>query len=734
MIKALIASFSAMMCAVGLAGVMMFAFAAIAVTAYSDIDQTGGGILPAVFTLMKLATFDDWTATMEPVLSVQPVWGIIFLLMYVLLVPFTLFPLMTAILTQQSVQVAESDASRRERERQKKMKKAKGDLAAVLRSIDADGDGDISKEELKSLWNSKGGDRDKDKQRDFLRQLGTCEEIEEIFALISLNDPRHATVSREDFLENMLEYQRDKGMFMLTTALQHLRCIKQRVLRLECKVEAHRRETRELSLIGNPLAADVVAPRHEKEERDQSEQDQARQKRIKQCYDQDVDIGALRGLFDAVDESKEGLLNKGEFCRLVQDLHSGSKARGDEFERAWRRADSDNSGGIDFDEFLEVVISSEWHKQLGSSSSYVRENDHEKREKLKEQYRKAEQQRMENWTDAFKKVMYEVKLDLCKALPIAAATTTTTTIPSKTQQRAPTESMPEKGTQAAGVVEEANTKSEVHPSTVAPPQEIVATLQQGPVPTDSGTAAVQATSDFMNSWLLQAEKVVAKAVTQAVDEAVTEAVQKSTNETKTYIQCSEARILTKVEQAINDIHSVKQMHVPAAPRPSSCPTTPYEAEALRSAGCAAEARLPELQPQQERRRLSPEPERSPRQEQQQQQQHHQQQQQQQQEQQQQQPQQGRPGRQQAWASPLQAQTAPTSPDRSRLAREAAWVPTDEAPIGGDHWAMLNERLRALERTHRSVSPLPDFDMDMSRPNVPLLPHFDRPRVDLHRWN
>mmetsp|Transcript_19072 Transcript_19072/g.41091 ORF Transcript_19072/g.41091 Transcript_19072/m.41091 type:complete len:319 (+) Transcript_19072:119-1075(+) len=113
---------------------------------------------------------------------------------------------------------------------------------------------------------------------------------------------------------------------------------------------------------------------------------------------------------------------------------------------------------------------------------------------------------------------------------------------------------------------------------------------------------------------------------------------------------------------------------------------------------------------------------------------YQQQQQQQQEQQQQQPQQGRPGRQQAWASPLQAQTAPTSPDRSRLAREAAWVPTDEAPIGGDHWAMLNERLRALERTHRSVSPLPDFDMDMSRPNVPLLPHFDRPRVDLHRWN
>merc|ERR1719382_479616 len=97
--------------------------------------------------------------------------------------------------------------------------------------------------------------------------MGSLEELEDIFDFISLDDPRQASISRDDFLASMLRYNLDKQGFLTTLALQHLGTIRRRVLRVECKVDAGRREQRQMAMLGNPELAKFLEPRVQAEQR-----------------------------------------------------------------------------------------------------------------------------------------------------------------------------------------------------------------------------------------------------------------------------------------------------------------------------------------------------------------------------------------------------------------------------------------------------------------------------------
>eukprot|EP00445_Apocalathium_hangoei_P037377 CAMPEP_0203954314 /NCGR_PEP_ID=MMETSP0359-20131031/87400_1 /ASSEMBLY_ACC=CAM_ASM_000338 /TAXON_ID=268821 /ORGANISM="Scrippsiella Hangoei, Strain SHTV-5" /LENGTH=899 /DNA_ID=CAMNT_0050887841 /DNA_START=1 /DNA_END=2700 /DNA_ORIENTATION=- len=363
MVKAWMGALIALAAAAALAATLMFTFAVVGVSAYSETDrERWGGVLTAWFTLIKLATFDDWTTTMAPVFAAHPCWGMVFVASYFLTVPFTVFPLVTAILTQQSVLCAEEEVAKQQAHRDAHLATVKAELEQILEVADTEGDGDISKQDLRNLWNSEKHSHKK--ARTCLREMGSLEELEEIFDFLSFNDPRQTAISRDEFFTNMLRYRNDKTGFLLRIALQHLGAIKRRVLRVECKVECQRGEMREVAAIGNPFVAQLVEPRKRAEQSDMRVQDKLRAKRLKHSHGANVDVRALRDLFESVDQSKEGLLNKVEFAHLFEDLHE--RKPGVEFKKAWRRTDADQSGSIDFDEFLDIMISLGWYQLLGS--------------------------------------------------------------------------------------------------------------------------------------------------------------------------------------------------------------------------------------------------------------------------------------------------------------------------------------------------------------------------------
>eukprot|EP00932_Pfiesteria_piscicida_P006314 SRR837773.1624.p2 GENE.SRR837773.1624~~SRR837773.1624.p2 ORF type:complete len:249 (+),score=86.77 SRR837773.1624:167-913(+) len=165
----------------------------------------------------------------------------------------------------------------------------------------------------------------------------------------------------------MLRYRRDKAGFLQAIALQHLGAIRRRVLRIECKLECQRREMRDMAVISNPFVGELIQPRQEADEQDVRVKDKLRAKRLKHTHGAKVDVRALRDVFESVDQSREGLLNKVEFANLFRDLH-GAKP-GPEFEKIWRKADTDGSGSIDFDEYLDIMVRLGWYKLLGSQGA-----------------------------------------------------------------------------------------------------------------------------------------------------------------------------------------------------------------------------------------------------------------------------------------------------------------------------------------------------------------------------
>ncbi|MFH1234594.1 MAG: ion transporter [Candidatus Diapherotrites archaeon] len=79
-------SFSSVLYVVLLLCLLIYIFAVLGVSAFSEIDPANfGGLLPAFFTLFQVLTLESWNVIMLPVTIASPVWGPIYFVSFIIL-------------------------------------------------------------------------------------------------------------------------------------------------------------------------------------------------------------------------------------------------------------------------------------------------------------------------------------------------------------------------------------------------------------------------------------------------------------------------------------------------------------------------------------------------------------------------------------------------------------------------------------------------------------------------
>lgn len=386
---------------------MIFTFAVVGVESYSSIDpENWSSIGSAMLTLARMATYDDWGALAEPIIGAHPVTGVCFVIPFLCLVPIGFLPVVSAVLTEKSLRAAKNDSDRREIERIELRHRNLGHLEMLLKEADTNDDGLISKEEIRALYESQSLKPQKVKARKYLKELGTLEELDEIFDFIGRSDPRRGAVSRTEFMTSLLRYKQDSRGFVNAMNLQHIASVHRQVVRVECMLEGFRREHRELFIASNEDLAELLETKLLKEERKTKEQDARRAKLLlKKHKMKQVDVAALRDMFAAFDEQWDGRLSKEEFKNVYRLLHG--RPAGEEFEQVWIKADPDCSGFLDFDEFIECMCANKWYRKLERSVGNQKQTALEKLrgdKALLEKARRSKDERSQGFANTVAKV------------------------------------------------------------------------------------------------------------------------------------------------------------------------------------------------------------------------------------------------------------------------------------------------------------------------------------------
>jgi len=339
-----------------LGSLIVFVFAVFGVEVYSSLGQQWSRVGEAMMTLLQVATFDAWVSVMKPVTDEFPVLGHFFMFAYVALVGITLMALVTALLTERTLE------QKRRSDHQEHEVSANA-FAAELRTSQENmrkglpSGSDITKEELENLWADA-------KVRSRLERFSSLEELAMVFDLLRASRaPLCTALQLEEFLMHAIQYKQDKEAMLGSLTLQHLLAMQRKLLSLEHRLEASQTQLIELSAGASRRCAELAGSLHDEQEAKKCKDDRLRTVKLCRLGAVSVDdVTQLRRVFELEDRAGRGELDFDTFKSFFPD------ASPDVVGKLWKDAAGQSGESICLEDFLRVVSRKSTKKLLRSSS------------------------------------------------------------------------------------------------------------------------------------------------------------------------------------------------------------------------------------------------------------------------------------------------------------------------------------------------------------------------------
>lgn len=321
---------------------LVFIFSIVAVESFGSAGDQWNSMWAATMTLLQVATLDSWTSVMKPLMVMYPVEGTLFAVVFVCVVSISMMNLIAAILTERSIKSAEDDAWMADIQRLERLKQFQMDLLDIFEKADTDCSGEVSKKELTDLWNQNKHVRHK------LENFGKLEEILDLFDLINC-DSMKDSLSCEHFLDGMVKYNEDRTLYLTQQSLKHIEVVKRRIRRQEAHIADNRLLTIELAkAILPPPGTQVKSVARIAQEYEESQQ-KLLEKKANLVQESPEVVKILADKFNKADSSKNGELELTEISCLFPEMNAV------DLKSLFQVFDVDNSGTINFDEFLAAI-------------------------------------------------------------------------------------------------------------------------------------------------------------------------------------------------------------------------------------------------------------------------------------------------------------------------------------------------------------------------------------------
>jgi voltage-gated sodium channel len=141
-------SFSSVLYVVMLLCLLIYIFAVLGVSAFSEIDPANfGGLLPAFFTLFQVLTLESWNVIMLPITTASPIWGPLYFVSFIIMGTMIIMNLILGVIVSNMSKAVEDidkhaeienyldeDAAREER-LEKKLESIESQLAAISKKL-----------------------------------------------------------------------------------------------------------------------------------------------------------------------------------------------------------------------------------------------------------------------------------------------------------------------------------------------------------------------------------------------------------------------------------------------------------------------------------------------------------------------------------------------------------------------------------------------------------------------
>lgn len=315
---------------------LIFVFSVIAVEAFYTAGPRWSTMPMAMQTLLQVATLDSWTSVMFPLIGQFPFSGTFFCVVFVCLVSIAMMNLIAAILTERSIQSAEDDSWMVEMKRLESLQTLKDDIAFIFDQADQDRSGEVSKTELRDLWNREPEAREK------LKNFGSLKELEDLFDMMNC-DLLKDSLGYELFSEGILKYNQDRPLYLAQLTLKHLEVIKRRIRKCEEHVNRNRTMQIDLAKVMPGEGVRVIAELADSFGKSKIKRTNRMAKRMDLRPEV---VNLLKQQFDEADLGLDGELDFSEFSTLFP----GSNEK--DLRMTFHELDFDYSGKVDFEEFL----------------------------------------------------------------------------------------------------------------------------------------------------------------------------------------------------------------------------------------------------------------------------------------------------------------------------------------------------------------------------------------------
>jgi len=189
-----------------------------------EMVQTNfGSLMPAMFTLFQLMTFNSWAALIRPILLRTPVMSFLCFL-WIGIAGIVLRNLFTAIVVTNAFEAVDGDEEVRALTKQADDLQMQAELRAIFEGLDEDRSGLLSIEEFTDAL----------KEPNFVSKMKMFDiELDELPDIFSILDDNNGHVSADDFCDGLARMQGPAKSRDLLYLKQQLRRLKGRVAKVE---------------------------------------------------------------------------------------------------------------------------------------------------------------------------------------------------------------------------------------------------------------------------------------------------------------------------------------------------------------------------------------------------------------------------------------------------------------------------------------------------------------------
>jgi len=161
------------------------------------VNEYFGGLLPAMFTLFQIMTFDSWAFIIRPIIYREPATAVLFFF-FMGIAGIVLFNLMTAIVVKNSFDAITEDEEAMAQLKHLEHQKMNQELREMFKDMDDDNSGTLSQEEFTDVLDDVA----------FIRKMKMMDiDLEELPDIFEILDDGDGQVSMDEFCMGLMRMQ-----------------------------------------------------------------------------------------------------------------------------------------------------------------------------------------------------------------------------------------------------------------------------------------------------------------------------------------------------------------------------------------------------------------------------------------------------------------------------------------------------------------------------------------------